>query len=41
MPIIFILKRLAYFNKLYNSEVFPELEIIIRISFLSICPASP
>ena len=41
MPIIFILKRLANFNKLVSSDVFPELEITIRISFFSIWPASP
>ena len=40
-PIIFIRYRLAYFNMLVNSEVLPEYEKIIRISFFSICPKSP
>ena len=36
IPIIFILNRLANFNRFTSSFVFPELEIIIKISFLLI-----
>ena len=41
IPITLTRKRLANFNRLVSSAVFPELEIIITISFFSICPASP
>ena len=36
IPIILILNLLANFNKFVSSFVFPELEIIIKISFFSI-----
>ena len=41
IPIIFTLSLFAYLSRFINSDVFPELEIIIKISFFSICPASP
>ena len=40
-PIIFIRNLLAYFSIFVNSEVFPEYEKIIKISFFSIWPISP
>ena len=36
IPIIFIRNRLANFSKFNSSEVFPELEIIIKISLFLI-----
>ena len=40
-PIIFIRYLFAYFKILLNSDVLPEYEKIIKISFFSICPKSP
>ena len=41
IPIILTLKRFANLNRLVNSVVFPEFEMIISTSFFSIWPASP